>query len=438
MSRVAGISIGRDEYRVAIARHGLGPRRLIKLARVPLTDGVALRRLLRGADVRLVLPLQSVTHRRLSLPFRRHAQLAATAPLELLGQLPTEPDDAIIGWLPLLRSTSGTEVLAAVARATTLDAWRAPLAALLPHPPALVVAGVSLLHSLPTPAATVIIADGAQSWIGVRRDGHLAALRALDTDAVLLDGFAAEVARTRTALGDPSDTILLAGPDTNAALDERLHAATGAQIAPLTLPALHGFTPALATACTDAAAVALAPTRALLSLAHDTDTGRPSKRVARLAIAAGLIAALDLGIYRHRLLAEDRSLRTAMGATAAAALGLDMAPAAPREALEAALAARRTSERRLGPLALEVLRDVSARVPSDVALRVDTLALDRTAFRLHGRTDSYEHVDLLRRALGSSPLLLDPQTTDTHTSVEGHDVEFTLQAVRRAPDGATP
>ena len=88
-----------------------------------------------------------------------------------------------------------------------------------------------------------------------------------------------------------------------------------------------------------------------------------------------------------------------------------------------------------GPL--EVLRELSARVPAALRLDLDELAVERDGIRLHGRAESFDAVDALRRELAASPLLADVTAEETRTTVDGRRVEFRLRAARKPALGAS-
>jgi len=68
-------------------------------------------------------------------------------------------------------------------------------------------------------------------------------------------------------------------------------------------------------------------------------------------------------------------------------------------------------------------------------LDLDELDVDGEALRLHGRCESFDAVEALRRALAGSPYLADVTAEETRSTVDGRHVEFRLRATRR-PTGA--
>src|SRR5262249_59926152 len=83
-----------------------------------------------------------------------------------------------------------------------------------------------------------------------------------------------------------------------------------------------------------------------------------------------------------------------------------------------------------------VLRELSTRLPPTLRLDLDELTVEPESLALHGRTDSFDAVDALRRALAASPLLGEVTADETRSTVDGRQVEFRLHAARRSAVGA--
>src|SRR5205823_3617896 len=165
--RFLGIDIGDHELRLAYGERVLGTVRLTALARVPRATALApaspTRRVL-GA-----LPLAAVTHRTLVLPFRDRRRLARVVPLELLGLLPTEPDDGVIAFAPLGPADGGTTVLTAIARRAEVNAIAATLAGAGEAPAGLDLAPLPVWNLVPATLgdAALVLADGLRSAVSV-------------------------------------------------------------------------------------------------------------------------------------------------------------------------------------------------------------------------------------------------------------------------------
>jgi len=146
---------------------------------------------------------------------------------------------------------------------------------------------------------------------------------------------------------------------------------------------------------------------------------------------------VNLGLWHARLSRRDAQLRDTVHAVAAAALpGAPLV--APRAELEAAVAALDRGAAPGGAAgALALLREASARVPASVRLDLDELVVEPGTLRLGGRTDSFDAVEALRRALAASPLLASVAAEEARATVDGHSVEFRLRAERRSTTGTS-
>ena len=78
------------------------------------------------------------------------------------------------------------------------------------------------------------------------------------------------------------------------------------------------------------------------------------------------------------------------------------------------------------------MRSITEVVPAEVAMTVDDFAIDDDGVRLHAKTDSYESVDVVKRALQSVPGLFNPDVKDVKAGVDGR-IEFRV-ALRFAPE----
>src|SRR5437899_1360938 len=144
-----------------------------------------------------------------------------------------------------------------------------------------------------------------------------------------------------------------------------------------------------------------------------------------LVLLALVLGALDLGLVRYDLSRRDAGLRAAIARTASEALpGTRLV--APRAQLEAAVASALRQRTRLGDgtSILEVLRELSTRVPGTVSLDLDQLTVDGDALDLRGRAASFDTVEALRRALASTPFLTEVTADETRSTVDGRGVEF--------------
>jgi len=337
-------------------------------------------------------------------------------------------------------------VLAAAVRRDELESHGALLAGARLAPARVDLAPLPAWNLLPATRddQALVIADGAASALALRRGGRLAGLRALGASAREPAELASEVRWSLAALGGAPATVVVAGADAGGALARALAAATGARIVPLAeatrLVPRHGMDEI--AACAVAAGLVAGAGRAAcagLALGGTEPAGHGSlQRAAALAALALALGVLDVGLAHHRLARRDAALVRALAAEAAAALpGARLV--APQAELEAAVAAATRRAARLGGETgpLEVLRELSGRVPPALRLDLDELAVERDGILLHGRAESFDTVDALRRALAASPLLADVTADETRTTVDGRRVEFRLRAARKPALGAS-
>jgi Tfp pilus assembly protein PilN len=441
VSRLLGIELTPDELRLAQVERRLGGTRLVGCSRVSCAQPDARRTALasalawRPSVVVAALPIGVLAHRVLTLPFRDRRRIGETVLLELLGQLPADPGDVTAGHLVLDDAAGDTRVLAALARRASVEALCATLADAGARPARVDAALVGVAHLLDAAHAgdvALVLADAERSAVVVRRAGRLAGLRALST-APRRDGpaFAREVGWTIAALGGTARIVLL-GADATADLAAAIARVTRVPIAPLGDAVRDGWRADDLAACGVAAGLVAG---AGLALHEEPAHAARPRRVAALGAAALLLLAGDLAFERWYLARRDAALVAAARDTAAAALPAGTRIVAPRAQLEAAagtLGGR-------GPTTSDVLallRELSARVPADARAALDELTIEGDVVRLRGRTDRFESIDVVTRALAASAALRDVAPEDSRAAVDGTGVEFGVRATWRPPVGA--
>jgi type II secretion system protein L len=446
--RLVAIELAERELRIARGERGIGAARLVAVERVPLDAGAEPPRAAlsviaagRPAAVLTTLALARCTHRLLHLPFRDRTRLARTAPLELLGQLPLPPDDLVVATRSTGQTADGTRVLAAAARRADLAACTAALTDAGLAPTRIDLAPIPALALVPDDVSSValVLADGASSTVVIRRDGRLAGLRALAADAHDVRSLASELRWTLRAL-DYSGPTWVAGPAA-ARLQPALALALDGSVDLLTPPAAF----ASAGSAEDIAACAIpvgqilgegrrAATRVTFA-GDDADVPYRWRRPAALAAAVLLLGVIDVSLVRGALVRREAALERAMEEVAAAAL-----PGTPVHAARAQLEEAVAARHRLRPAGdvpvLEVLRELSGRVPEALRLDLDELVIEPDVVRLHGQAESFDAVEGLRTALAASPVIREVVADETRTTVDGKHVEFRLRAVRRSAVGA--
>ena len=433
--RLLAVEVTPDEVRIARGERRFGALRSLGVERRQADDdatrGAVLARAARWRPhvVLTALPAARVTHRVLTLPFHDRRRVRRTAPLELLGQLPLDPEDAVVACATLGRAGGEATVLGAVARRADIDAVVRTLAAAGIAPARIDLAPLPVWNLVPGSDDTaLLLADGTRSALMLRRGAQIAGLRALATSARDVAGLAAEVRWSLAALGG-APRLVLVGADASAALAETVVRTLAIPVT--TLGGNHGDHVSACAVPAGLLAGAVRRTAVGLTLGSAPPAdGGGLRRIAALALVALVLGGIDLGLLRAGLARRDARLVAAMRAETAAVLP-DARIVAPRAQLEAALAA--TARRRVPGPVLDVLRDMSARTPAALRVDLDEVAIDGDRVLLHGRCEGFEAVDVLRRALATSPLLADVTAEETRAAVDGRRVEFRLRATRRAP-----
>jgi len=72
---------------------------------------------------------------------------------------------------------------------------------------------------------------------------------------------------------------------------------------------------------------------------------------------------------------------------------------------------------------LDLLREITRAVPAGTPFVIEEMTVDEQGVRMRARTDTYESVDVVRRALEAVPALGSPDVRDVKTGVDGK-VEF--------------
>jgi hypothetical protein len=440
--RLLGLDATPTELRIVRAERRFGATRLVDCVRLPCATAearhAALDRALawRPTTIVAAVPLARTAHRLLTLPFRDARRIRETVALELVGQLPADPGDLAAGHLVVEHGPTGSRVLAAVARAAALRELCATLeqAGAAPHRIDVALVGAwHLVDSTQVSDGALVLADGDRSAVAVRRDGCVAGVRALATDP-RTDGprFVREVAWVLEALGAAPHVVVLGG-DAGARVIDDIASVTGRRVvrlADVTTSAWRGDDMA-------ACAVAAAPLAGAGLTLHEAGEveGRRGSRVAALAAVAALVAVVDVGLVRWHLARQDAALRAAIEATAAAVLPPGTRVVAPRLQLEAAAGANDAHAATPGQL-LGLLRELSDRLPAQVRIALDELALDGDVLRLRGRTDRYETIDVVTRALAGAAGLRDVAAEESRAAIDGRGVDFAVRATWRPVVGA--
>jgi Tfp pilus assembly protein PilN len=338
------------------------------------------------------------------------------------------------------RDRAGTLVLAAAAPLAEVRAHLDELAAAGLDPALVDLGAVATTGLVQLASADALLVeprdDGA---VALLRGGRLAGLRVIDgVDRASLES---QVRWSALALAGielvPPLLLLDAGAEA-ASSAARLAAELGTTQVPRA-QALPGWAAQVPAAHLRALALA-ARAAGLVPLGLNFRTGglsyhapseearrqlRSTGMLAGVAVVLGILAfAIAIGERRSELGAlQDEVARNVTSVMPGAARGTE------RARLEAAIDGLEKRRETLSgavngrPPTLEILRAIADSVPEKTPFEVDDFSLDGDGVRIHARTNSYESVDVLKRALQSLPRVRDPQVKDVKTAVDGR-VEF--------------
>jgi len=391
------------------------------------------------------MPGTSISHRILRLPFADASRLAATVPFELESLVPFDVESGVIAFTVIERDGDGATVLAAIAQRTEVQRHLDEMAAAGVDPAVLDVGAVALAGLLrPRANDLLVIEPRDDGGVVLLREGRLAALRVIDTPPGDDDTRELRWAALPLLEGLPPPPVLVVAP-----VDEgrSLVAALGGEATspPAELP---GWCATAPVAHLRAIALAARAARST-SLGLDFRTGdlayhAPSEEAWRQLRIAGLLAAAVVVLALVAFVAaiagrrsELAALRTEVARAVADVLP-GAAPGTERTRLQGAIDTLEARRKVLGgaasdrPKTLELLRQITEAVPATTPVTVDDFAIDDDGIRLHARTDSYESVDVVKRALQSVPGLEDPEVKDVKAGVDGR-IEFRI-ALRFAPE----
>ncbi|HEY8517831.1 MAG TPA: type II secretion system protein GspL [Candidatus Binatia bacterium] len=453
-----GVDATQDALTIALLETGARTTRLVGTWREPRDPSRPLAEQLRALVERHVpnapdavgsaLPGAAVSHRVVHLPFADASRLAATVPFELESLVPFDVETGVIAFTVLEREAEGAAVLAAIAQRADVERHLEEMRAAGLEPAVVEVATLALAGlARPRSGDALVLDPRADGGFALFRDGRLVTFRVVDAPTAAERARELRWAALALLDGEAVPPVLLAAPPDEAT--RALVGALGAEQIPLatSLPPWAASAPAA-----DLRAVALAARAAgLTPLSLDFRTGdlayhAPSEEAwHQLRIAGWLaVAAVVLGLAAFGAAIAERRAELAMlqGEIARAVADVlpGAAPGTERTKLEGAIQTLEKRREALGgaaagrPTTLELLRGIHAAVPEQVPVVIEDFAIDDDGVRIRGRTDSYESVDVVKRALQSVPGLTDPEVKDVKTGVDGR-IEFRV-ALRFAPERA--
>jgi len=79
---------------------------------------------------------------------------------------------------------------------------------------------------------------------------------------------------------------------------------------------------------------------------------------------------------------------------------------------------------------LEILNDISERVPKDLVVQVDRMVVDQEGIQIRGTTDTFNTVDSIKKGLESSEMYGDVVIASANLDQSGKGVRFEIKMNR--------
>ncbi|MDG2303766.1 MAG: hypothetical protein P8R42_03765 [Candidatus Binatia bacterium] len=376
-----------------------------------------------------------VTHRLLHLPFTEPARLNATVPFELESLVPFELDEAVTTYT-VLSKTSGSDLLASLTPRNALARHLQELAEANVDPAVVDVGALALagLVALGRPDA-LVVEPRPGGVVALIRDGQLRGLHTLG--GLDRDALAREVrwlALTLVGEDELPAVVEVAVPEDSVGAAQAL----GVDAVPLNqaLPpwAADVHPGSLRAVALAARAAAVAPTGVnfrtgeFVYHAPSEEARRQLRQTAAVAAVTILLGLVSYGIVVAERNSELSALREEIRTTVA-----PIASNAPvgqeRIRLEGAVQGLERRRAMLGgssaarPPVLDVLRLINQAVPATTPFEIEELSIDAESVRFRGRTDTYESVDVIKRALHDLPGAVEPDVRDVKKGIDDR-IEF--------------
>ena len=432
---------------------------------------------LRGDNVLASLPAHRGILRNLALPFRDMRRIRQTIGFALDEHVPFEPEDVVVDFrrLPVQPTPQQTHVLAAAMPKRVIADSLALLtdAGLEPGVLDLDVFGVAdaaVLGGINLPGKTAVLHAAAErSLLTLMHDGAPVFARSLaqgpqaqDREAPDTERLVRQLQHTLYACEDTlrqayePDLLLLSGPcrEQLPTLATGMEESTGipTRVWQLQAPGyqppggpVEGHHPAANDVALGSALRGLHRQLRGFNLRRGEFAPHSNLRELRgklvaLGVMACAVGALGLGnLYLQNHFKAQRLDQVQNGI---ASVFSEMLPGARMvQPLAQAQERMRDLERRVrafGGLAgsqlstLQILRELSARVPASLRLEVDNLAISGDSVEMSASAASYDNVVSLQSALAASPLLADVTINNTRQG-SNNTVQFRLSL--RAPNG---
>ncbi len=403
-----------------------------------------------GERCLVALGAEHFSFRTVSLPFAEPRKVAMVLPMELAEQMPQPIDELLVESTPVgAADNSGVTVLAALLPRLLLTEIYAALAEVGWRPSSVTLAGFDLARSLLARGEEeFLLLDGEAGRFNLllAHGGRVAGIRPLFSGAELAAGAEVELLDEirRTVLADPRGGLALSGaslfhngpcpvavsagpwhprPCPIAAAPGEILGELGERrlrrlFAMATRPAREGQRLEFCRG-------EFAPRPALLRAAGQR--GR-----AALAVALGLLVACGLFGYDYaRLVAQRDDLQRRLAAAFAETAPAGSRMVDPVRQLQVMIRELEGAGARNGATGratvVEVLAEISLRIPAQLPVRVARFAAEGEMYVLKGSTADYNTVEAVRAALERSPLFSAVSIAAATQQERGQRVGFELK-----------
>jgi len=79
---------------------------------------------------------------------------------------------------------------------------------------------------------------------------------------------------------------------------------------------------------------------------------------------------------------------------------------------------------------LEILNDISSRIPANLEIQVDRMVVDQEGVQIRGTTDTFNTVDSIKKGLESSEVYRDVVIASANLDKSGEGVRFEIKMSR--------
>ena len=75
---------------------------------------------------------------------------------------------------------------------------------------------------------------------------------------------------------------------------------------------------------------------------------------------------------------------------------------------------------------LDLLNTITEKIPKDITVNIDDLMMDKTKIKVQGDTDSFEHVERIKREFETIPFFKKVEVADAKLAADQKRVKFRI------------